>query len=131
LCSANASAGDCGAEYSDENIPTIADTLAAKAVQDHKDEFASPTPKKNRKMPWTLSSKEDIREFVDDILRKKKKATRDGQTKLDVTSKELSNSRIAFWENKTGTFVVYDPKNDDCGTAHRPDNGKEDYDDAT
>ena len=131
MCSANAYAGNCGAEYKDENISTIADSLAIKALQDHRDEFKSPAPKQNKKMPWTLSTQEDIREFVDDILSKKKKATRDGQTKLNVTSKELSKNRIAFWENETGTFVVYDPDNNACGTAHRPDNGKKDYDEAT
>lgn len=39
----------------------------------------------------------------------------------------VTKDRIKFWEDTTGTLIVYDPNHDDCGTAHRPDKGKDAY----
>lgn len=119
--------GECGLEFKEENISTIADTIAAKALAEHKDHFVHPKPIKNRKMPWTLSTKEDLREFIEDILRKKSKASRDGSSDLSVESKEMSSDRVAWWEDKTGTYVVFNPDEEECGSAFRPDKGKERY----
>lgn len=45
-----------------------------------------------------------------------------------ATNKALSAGRKAYWGSPTGTIVVYDPKNVDCGTAFRPVDGKPYYD---
>lgn len=45
-----------------------------------------------------------------------------------ATNKALSAGRKAYWGSLTGTIVVYDPKNVDCGTAFRPTDGKPYYD---
>lgn len=129
--SANAYANECGIPYKEANISIIADTLASKVMGKHLIDFEKPTPIKNRKMPWTLSEQEDVREFIEDILRKNNKATRDGQTKLAIESKELASDRIGWWEDTTGTYVVYNPNEQECGTAFRPPSGKEYYDNET
>jgi hypothetical protein len=43
-------------------------------------------------------------------------------------TKALSAGRKAYWGSPTGTIVVYDPNNVDCGTAFRPIDGKPYYD---
>jgi hypothetical protein len=43
-------------------------------------------------------------------------------------NKALSAKRRAYWGSPTGTIVVYDPNNIDCGTAFRPIDGKPYYD---
>ncbi len=43
-------------------------------------------------------------------------------------NKALSAGRKAYWGSPTGTIVIYDPKNVDCGTAFRPVDGKPYYD---
>lgn len=48
-----------------------------------------------------------------------------------ATNKALSNGRKAWWYAATGTFVVHDPSNVDCGTAFRPIDGKAYYDKQT
>jgi hypothetical protein len=45
-----------------------------------------------------------------------------------ATNKALSSGRKAYWGAPTGTIVIYDPKNVDCGTAFRPTDGKPYYD---
>lgn len=45
-----------------------------------------------------------------------------------ATTKALTKGRKAWWYATTGTIVIYDPKNVDCGTAFRPINGKSYYD---
>jgi hypothetical protein len=42
--------------------------------------------------------------------------------------KALSARRKAYWGYPTGTIVVYDPNNIDCGTAFRPIDGKPYFD---
>jgi hypothetical protein len=44
------------------------------------------------------------------------------------TNKSLSRRRKAYWGSPTGTIVIYDPVNADCGTAFRPNDGKLYYD---
>lgn len=44
------------------------------------------------------------------------------------TNKALSNGRKAWWWSPTGTIVIFDPNNVDCGTAFRPTLGKSYYD---
>ncbi|MCD9031608.1 hypothetical protein LDO32_08800 [Luteimonas sp. Y-2-2-4F] len=38
-------------------------------------------------------------------------------------SKALANNRRAYWDNRTGTVVIYNPGANDCGTAFRPNAG--------
>lgn len=43
------------------------------------------------------------------------------------TNKVLSSGRKAYWGASTGTIVIYDPANPDCGTSFRPIDGKPYY----
>jgi len=131
LSSTAAAANECGLDFEEANFSSISSEIGAKALDEHGEDFVSPSPRKNKKLPWTLSTKEDIAELVEDIFRENDKATRDGSTDLAVVTKELSADRIAWWDDNTGTFVVFDPRNEDCGTAYRPEKGKKEYDDAT
>lgn len=45
-----------------------------------------------------------------------------------ATNKALTNGRKAWWLASTGTIVIFDPNNVDCGTAFRPTLGKPYYD---
>jgi hypothetical protein len=38
--------------------------------------------------------------------------------------KQLKDGRSTYWDNKTGTVVIHDPKSRDLGTALRPTDGK-------
>jgi hypothetical protein len=43
------------------------------------------------------------------------------------TNRVLLRSRKAYWGASTGTIVMFDPNNVDCGTSFRPDLGKTYY----
>lgn len=43
--------------------------------------------------------------------------------------RRLARGRRAFWEADFGGVVIFDPNNDDCGTAFRPRRGKAYFDD--
>ncbi len=43
------------------------------------------------------------------------------------TNRVLLRSRKAYWGASTGTVVIFDPNNVDCGTSFRPVNGKSYY----
>ena len=43
--------------------------------------------------------------------------------------KELNNGRLAYWDQSTGTVVIRNPKAKDGGTAFRPTNGRQYFDD--
>lgn len=40
-------------------------------------------------------------------------------------SKILKDGRMGFWDEQSGTVVIYDPKNADLGTAFKPENKKQ------
>ena len=42
--------------------------------------------------------------------------------------RRLARGRRAYWEEDFGGVVIFDPNNDDCGTAFRPRRGKEYFD---
>jgi filamentous hemagglutinin len=42
--------------------------------------------------------------------------------------RELSNGRVAYWDDATGTVVIRNPKAVDGGTAFKPRNGKAYFD---
>ncbi len=37
--------------------------------------------------------------------------------------RDLSGGRIAYWDNASGTVIIYNPGASDCGTAFQPNNG--------
>ncbi|MBP3195080.1 MAG: hypothetical protein J6M05_05385 [Cardiobacteriaceae bacterium] len=39
--------------------------------------------------------------------------------------KKLENGRTAYWDDKTGTIVIVNPKAKDSGSAYRPTDGKD------
>lgn len=43
------------------------------------------------------------------------------------TPKIIPENRQVYWDDNTGTIVFYDPYSNDCGTAFRPNDGKEYY----
>ncbi len=40
----------------------------------------------------------------------------------------LSGERIAYWDDSSGTVVIFDPNSPDLGTAFRPPNGRAYFD---
>jgi hypothetical protein len=38
-------------------------------------------------------------------------------------NRALSGNRVAYWDARTGTIVIFNPAAQDCGTAFRPDKG--------
>ena len=42
--------------------------------------------------------------------------------------KALGNGRAAWWDDASGTVVIFDPKNRDLGTAFRPSGGRDYFD---
>jgi len=128
---AHADEETCGyVKFEKETAGELANQLAIKAWGEHSDHFKKPSLIKGRKMPFTLKNEEQVSDFIEDILLEKKKATKDKKSKLDVElDGGLANDRIAWWEDKTGTVVIFDPNNEDCGSAFRPSKGKKYYDD--
>jgi len=41
---------------------------------------------------------------------------------------QISNGRTKFWEDATGTIVIFNSRARDCGTAFRPNQGRRYYD---
>lgn len=122
-------AGECGFTLEESNIEAISLEIASHALAGHKDDFKSPAERQpGKKIPWTLSEKNELAEFIADIIRKSATPSRDAAVKLSTVSKKLANERTAWWEDKTGTFVIFNPNEVDCGTAFRRDKGKGYYD---
>ena len=44
-------------------------------------------------------------------------------------TKNLDRGRTGYWDEKSGTIVIKDPKNPDGGTAFRPVEGRKYFDD--
>lgn len=121
----------CGIELNKGNTQSIAHEIAGHALDPdnkHVGDFANPDAKKPGKktLPWKLSKQTDLGQFISDIMLELPVASRDGNTPLKVKKRELSNGRTAWVEINTGTFVVYEPTNVDCGSAYRRDHA-EDY----
>ena len=120
----------CEIELTDENISTIAYEIAGHALdpkKDHAAGFVTPSPKKPnaKKIPWTLDEQTDLAQFISDIMQGLTVASRDDQTPLNVRTRVLANDRVAWVELNTGTFVVYEPTNEDCGSSYRRDYAEE------
>jgi filamentous hemagglutinin len=43
-------------------------------------------------------------------------------------AKNLTNDRTAFWDDASGTVVIYDPNSPDLGTAFKPSRGRTYFD---
>lgn len=83
----------------------------------HSDEFVKGFVIAGRPFPDpTIESADDFAVFLTEIL--------DDPT----VSRGLSNKRIAHWDDRTGTVIIYNPLPEDCGTAFRPDDGKAYFD---
>ena len=41
-----------------------------------------------------------------------------------TASKALSKGRKAYWDEDSGTVIIFDPANPDLGTAFRPTDGR-------
>ncbi len=52
----------------------------------------------------------------------------DGIMTKPSSLKNLSKGRKAFWDDKSKTIVIKDPKSPDLGTAFKPKNGKTYFD---
>ena len=64
-----------------------------------------------------IATKEEFAELIDDIM-----------TSSAERSKDLSRGRKAWWDSQTGTVVISDPANADAGTAFKPRNAGEYFD---
>lgn len=67
----------------------------------------------------SITTKAEFEKFIKDIVD-------------NTTEKKNSGAnpgKVYYWDARTGTIVIYDPRNKDKGTAFRPDKGKKYYDD--
>lgn len=64
-----------------------------------------------------IESREEFAKALQDILRD------------PSASKDLKGDRKAYWDAKTGTIVITNPKDPDGGTAFKPSDGKKYFDD--
>jgi hypothetical protein len=64
--------------------------------------------------PW-IEGREEFRDFIAGIMRK------------PTAWRPLENGRSAYWDGKTGTIVIHNPRDPDGGTAFRPPDGKARY----
>jgi hypothetical protein len=67
----------------------------------------------------SITTKDQFAKFLQDVVEK---------TKTKKPSQKFKG-KMYFWDGRTGTFLVYDPRNRDRGTAFRPNRGKRYYDD--
>ena len=82
----------------------------------HSSEYVAGTPIANLKMPLTPKVT-NTTEFKSHII-----------SAMSSTSKKGGGGKTYWWLASTGTFVVHDPANVDCGSAFRPVDGKPYYD---
>jgi hypothetical protein len=67
----------------------------------------------------SITTREQFAKLLQDIVEK---------TKSKKPSEKF-RGKFYYWDDRTGTFIVYDPRNRDRGTAFRPFRGKKYYDD--
>lgn len=105
------------AECSVTTNEEIADKIAhGHAWTNHSSEFSEKKRIANIEMPETsnIITPEDFQTYIVSII-------------TTSTPKVIPGDRKVFWDDKTGTIVFYDPYSNDCGTAFRPNDGKEYY----
>ncbi|MDP3464593.1 MAG: excalibur calcium-binding domain-containing protein [Sulfuricurvum sp.] len=96
----------------------IANKIAhGHAWTNHASEFSEKKKIANMEMPEnkTITSPEDFENHIITII-------------TTNTPKIIPGNRKVYWDNRTGTIVFYDPLSNDCGTAFRPNDGKQYYD---
>jgi len=100
------------------NVPEeIADKIAhGHAWTNHGSEFAEKKRIANIEMPdmQKIGNSEEFQNHIRTIM-------------MTKTPKIIPGNRKVYWDDNTGTIVFYDPLSNDCGTAFRPNNGKEYY----
>jgi len=100
------------------NVPEeVANKIAhGHAWTNHGSEFAEKKRIANIEMPdeQKILTTEDFQSHINTIMTTK-------------TPKIISGNRKVYWDDNTGTIVFYDPYSNDCGTAFRPNDGKEYY----
>lgn len=95
----------------------IADKIAhGHAWTNHAGEFAEKKSIANIEMPDTqkIANPENFQNHITTII-------------TANTPKIIPGNRKVYWDAHTGTIVFYDPYSNDCGTAFRPNDGKEYY----
>jgi filamentous hemagglutinin len=70
---------------------------------------------KQDEFPW-IETRDEFGDFIAAIIRK------------PTERKPLKDGRSAYWDGKTGTVVIHNPRDRDGGTAYRPIDGKAGYD---
>jgi hypothetical protein len=96
----------------------IANKIAhGHAWTNHGGEFSEKKIIANIEMPdiQKIATVEDFQNHVTTIITKN-------------TPKTIPGNRKVYWDANTGTIVFYDPYSNDCGTAFRPNDGKQYYD---
>lgn len=100
------------------NMPEeIANKIAhGHAWTNHANEFSEKKKISNIEMPDTqkIATAEDFQNHISTII-------------TTNTPKMIPGNRKVYWDDNTGTIVFYDPLSNDCGTAFRPNDGKEYY----
>ncbi|MDO9055840.1 MAG: excalibur calcium-binding domain-containing protein [Sulfuricurvum sp.] len=100
------------------NVPEeIADKIAhGHAWINHSSEFAEKKKIANIEMPdnQKIANPEEFQNHISTIM-------------MTKTPKIIPGNRKVYWDDNTGTIVFYDPLSNDCGTAFRPNDGKEYY----
>lgn len=104
---------ECSVEIPEEVANKIAH---GHAWTNHGSEFSEKKRIGNIEMPETLKigNPEEFQNHVTTIITTK-------------TPKIIPGNRKVYWDDNTGTIVFYDPYSNDCGTAFRPNDGKEYY----
>jgi filamentous hemagglutinin len=107
-----AHAGRCTARTDDEKAAKI----AAHAFDKHRDEFEARRKIAGKAYPGpAIDSEAALASKVKEIL--------------DAGEGErVSGSRVKYWQESTGTIVIFNPRAADCGTVFRPNRGKAYYD---
>lgn len=82
----------------------------------HAEEFSEKKRIANLEMPATqkIDTPEEFQHHIVAIMETR-------------ASKNIPGNRQVYWDDYTGTIVFYDPNSNDCGTAFRPNDGKEYY----
>ncbi len=82
----------------------------------HSSEFEEKKRIANLEMPETLkiANPEEFQNHISTIM-------------ITKAPKIIPGNRKVYWDDNTGTIVFYDPYSNDCGTAFRPNDGKQYY----
>jgi len=96
----------------------IADKIAhGHAWVNHGNEFAEKKVIAGLALPETLKilTEEEFQTYIMSVI-------------TTTKSKLLPSAREVYWDSTAGVIIFYDPLSNDCGTAYRPNEGKQYYD---